>query len=73
MPTREEKNEFSEIILLRAENLRTDCMDAIITYCEEHGLEMEVAAALVNDVLKAKIEIEAMDLNYIEKIDRLPI
>lgn len=73
MPTREEKNIFSEIILLRAEKLNTDCMDAIVTYCEEIGLEMEVAAALVNEILKARLECEAMELNYIEKSSKLPI
>lgn len=73
MPTREEKNEFSELILTRSETLRTDCLDAMVTYCEEIGLEMEVAATLVNDVLKAKLHDEFMEMNYIEKSSKLPI
>ena len=73
MPTREEKNEFSEKILLRMQELRTDCLDAMITYCEEVGLEMEVAATLVNDVLKEQLEEAFAELNYLEKSSKLPL
>ena len=73
MPTREEKNNFSIMIMTRAEECNTDCLDAIVIYCEEIGLEMEVAATLVNDLLKAKLYDEAMDLNYIEKSSKLPL
>lgn len=73
MPTRDEKNHFSELILIRAESLRTDHMDAIITYCEEIGLEMEVAAGLINETLRARLAEEAEALNIIEKSGKLPI
>lgn len=73
MPTREEKNEFSEMIILRMEQLQTDCLDAMVTYCEEVGLEMEVAATLVNDTLRGHLENQFMDLNYLEKSSKLPI
>ena len=73
MPTREEKNEFSEKIMLRMQDLNTDCLDAIITYCEEIGLEMEVAATLVNDILKEQLEDAFAELNYIEKSGKLPL
>jgi hypothetical protein len=73
MPTREEKDSFSIMILRRAKELRTDHIDAIVTYCEEIGLEMEVAATLINDDLKAEIELEAEVLRVIPKSGRLPI
>jgi len=73
MPTREEKNEFSEKILMRMQEYDTDCLDAMVTYCEEVGLEMEVAAMLVNDVLKAHLEEAFAELNYLEKSGKLPI
>lgn len=73
MATREEKNEFSAMILSKAEDTGIDCMDAIISYCEEIDLEVEAAASLVNDVLKSKLEEEAQLLNYIPKGARLPI
>jgi hypothetical protein len=73
MATREEKDEFSTLILLRAEHYNTDCLDAMVTYCEELGLEMEVGATLVNEVLKARLHDEFMELNYLEKSSKLPI
>ena len=73
MPTREEKNNFSIMILTRAEQYRIDHLDAIVTYCEEIGLEMEVAATLVNEDLKARLHDEAVNLNYLEKSGKLPI
>jgi len=73
MPTRDEKNEFSQLILMRMEEHDTDCLDAIVTYCEEVGLEMEVAATLVNDDLKAFLEDAFVKLNYLEKSGKLPI
>lgn len=73
MATREEKNTFSMMILTRAEKLETDHMDAILTYCEEMGLEVEIAASLINDVLMAKLEEEAQQINVIPRSAKLPI
>jgi hypothetical protein len=73
MATREEKNEFSALIMQRADAKKIDVMDAIITYCNEMDLEVEAAASLVNDVLKSRLEEEAQILNYIPKGARLPI
>lgn len=73
MATREEKNTFSTMILSRAENLQTDHMDAIITYCEEMGLEVEIAATLINDVLMARLEEEAQRNNIIPRSAKLPL
>lgn len=73
MATRDEKNEFSALILARAEQEAIDCMEAIVTYCEEVDLEVEAAASLVNDVLKSRIEEEAMNLRYIARSAKLPI
>lgn len=73
MATREEKNTFSMMILTRAETLQTDHMDAILTHCEEVGLEVEVAATLINDVLLSKIEEEAQQINVIPRSAKLPL
>lgn len=52
-----------------------DYMDAIITYCDRHDVEVETIAQYVknNLVLKAKLQEEAEDQNYIQKTARLPI
>jgi hypothetical protein len=48
-------------------------IDAITHYCEESGLEVEVAASLINENLKSKIEVEAQTLRFIQRSSRLPI
>ena len=50
-------------------------MDAIVWYCERNEMEVEVAAKLLNTIIKSKIEAEARDLNCltIPKGSKLPI
>lgn len=73
MASREEKNQFSMIIMEMAINEKIDHMDAITTYCERNNLEIEMAASLINDSLKSIIEGEAMELRFIPRSGRLPI
>ena len=50
-------------------------IDAVILYCEQTGLETEVASKLIAGTLKSKIKIEAEGLNFLPKSTtrRLPI
>ncbi len=50
-------------------------MDAIIHYCEENNIEVEVFAKVIksNDMLKAKLQREAEGLHYLPKSSSLPI
>lgn len=50
-------------------------MDAIILYCEDTGLEVELAAKLVSDTLRSKIKMEAEDLHFLPKSNtaKLPL
>jgi hypothetical protein len=73
MASREEKNQFSMMIMRMAMEAGTDHMDTIATYCEDHNLEIEMAATLINDSLKSIIEGEAMELRYLPRSSRLPI
>ena len=73
MASREEKNNFSMMIMQMAINEKIDHMDAITTYCERNNLEIEVAASLINDALKGLIEGEAMELRYIPRGGKLPL
>jgi len=73
MPSREEKNQFSMMIMQMALDQRIDHMDAIATYCEKNNLEIEVAASLINEALKSIIQGEAMDLRFLPRGDKLPI
>jgi hypothetical protein len=73
MATREEKNNFSMMIMNMAIEEKIDHMDAITSYCDRNNLEIEVAASLINDSLKSIIEGEAMELRYLPRGSRLPI
>jgi len=73
MPTKDEIREFSLKIAEIAEEYNIHCMDAIIQYCEESGIEIEVAATLISSHLKARIREEAQSVNLIKKSSRLPI
>jgi hypothetical protein len=50
-------------------------IDAIIAYAEEEGLEIEIIGEIIrrSPILKSKVYDEALDLNMVERIARLPI
>ena len=73
MANREEKNNFSMMIMNLAINENIDHMDAVTTYCERHNLEIEIAASMINDSLKSIIEGEAMELRFLPRGSQLPL
>ena len=73
MPTKNEISEFSEKIVEIAQETGMTMMDSIIHYCEETGLEIDVASTLISSALKSKIREEAQSLNLLKKTSRLPV
>jgi hypothetical protein len=74
MPTKDEMAKFAKSIEEFVANTKYNYIEAIVEYCKETGLEIEVAATLINSNLKSKIENVAMDNNMLkEKGARLPI
>lgn len=73
MPTRDEKNNFSIMIEDLANRLKISHIEAVTHYCEEKNLEVEVAALLVNDSLRSKIEADAQFLRYLPRTSQLPL
>jgi putative aminopeptidase FrvX len=74
MPTKEEQKKFAFAIDSMVSNTDYNYIEAIVEYCKETGLEIEVAASLVNSHLKKKIENDAQEQNLLkEKTPRLPI
>jgi len=74
MPTKDEMAKFANSIEEFAANTKYNYIDAVIEYCKVTGLEIEVAATLINSNLKSKIENVALDNNMLkEKGARLPI
>jgi len=73
MPSKDEKDAFSVMIEEQAIVLGITHMDMITEYCQRSGMEIEVAASLINPILKAKIELEARALRYLPKHSVLPL
>ncbi len=74
MPTRDEMAKFAKCIDILVARSNYNYIEAIVEHCRETGLEIEIAATLINANLKAKIENDAMDNNMLkEKGSRLPI
>jgi len=50
-------------------------IDAVILYCEQNNVEPEQAARIIssNELILAKIQFEAEDLNMIKKANCLPV
>ena len=73
MATKEEKQNFSLQIETLAATLGISYIEAITHHCEATGLEVEMAATLINDSLKSKVECEAQQLRYLPRGSSLPI
>ena len=73
MPTKNEISEFSTKILEIVEMEDISIMDAIVGYCENTGMEIDVASTLISSSLKAKLREEAQELNLLKKSSKLPI
>lgn len=52
---------------------RCTYIDAIVLYCEENEIDIDIAAKLVNTRIKEMLEIEYSNLNYLPKANALPI
>jgi hypothetical protein len=54
---------------------KTDIIDAVCHWCQENNIDIETAASLIKKdaVLRAKIQIEAENLNIIKSSAKLPI
>jgi hypothetical protein len=69
MPTKDEKNQFyKEIEKVVSETKgELDWMEAISHYCNKTGMEIEVAATLINEKLKKRLEEVAVRKNLLKK------
>lgn len=73
MPTKDEMMKFARAIEELVARTDYNHIEAIVEYCKDTGLEIEVASSLVNSNLKAKIELDAQEANMLPKTARLPI
>jgi hypothetical protein len=75
MPTKEEITTFSLNIESFVNKKNVSYMEAVVLYCEETGLEIELASKLISGSLKSKIKIEAEELHFLPKSNttKLPL
>jgi hypothetical protein len=68
-------NTVVQDIISMTETYDTSVMDAIIHYAEQKGLEVELVGDIIkkNEFLKSKVEIEAEELHFLKKKNRLPL
>lgn len=64
-------NEFSMYIEKIAVENGITYLEAILEYCENHMLEPDDVATMINDSLRSKLEVNYQDLNYLPKTARL--
>ena len=67
------KAKFSKLVEATVRELQISHMDAIIHLCEKHNIEVEDCRKYVSTVVKKKLEVEAMNLNYMPKQNELPV
>ena len=60
------QSEFSEEIIKIVDDTDLNYIEAIVQYCEDHGIEIESAAKLVNKDLKSKLKQNANTLNCLK-------
>lgn len=72
-PKIEEMEKFSKKIIELVGKDNISYIDAVTEYCEEVGLEIEIAAKLATPFIISKISEEARKNNLLEKIPVLPI
>ena len=59
-------SKFSKIIIEIVETKEITYLDAIMDYCQKNNLEVESAAKLVNQKIKAQLRVEATEEKLIK-------
>ena len=67
------KSKFSKLVEAVVRQDRLSHMEAILHLCEKYGIEPQDCKKYVSNVIKEKLEVEAMNLNYFPKQNELPI
>ena len=67
--------EFTKEIEKLVLEKKMEYIDAVMQFCDKNGVDIETAASLIksNAKLKASIQVEAENLNYLPKTKQLPL
>jgi len=66
------KNRFTKLVEDTVRSFRMSYMDAVVHICEKNNLEIEDCKKYISNVIKNKIEAEAMRLNFLPRGNELP-
>ena len=65
------KNKFTKLIESTVNELNIPYMEAILHVCQKNDIEPEDVRKFISPVIKGKVEAEAMQLNYLPKMNTL--
>lgn len=67
--------QFMQEIDKLVQEKKMEYIDAVLYYCTQNDIEIETAASLIKGSakMKAKIQFEAEELNYLPKTGKLPL
>ena len=64
------QSKFAQDIEYLVMTSKINYIEAIVTYCEENGIEFESVSKLISKPLKEKLKSEATQLNFLKKTSR---
>ena len=64
------QSKFAQDIEHLVMSSKINYIEAIVTYCEENGIEFESVSKLISKPLKEKLKHEATQLNFLKKTTR---
>ena len=67
------KKKFTRMVEDTVRTKSMSYMDTVVYLCEENNLEIEDVKKYIALSVKEKIELEAMNLNFLDKGETLPI
>ena len=65
------KSRFTKLIESTVSELGIPYMEAVLEVCEKNDIEPEDVKKFISPIIKGKIEAEAMNLNYLPKLNTL--
>jgi len=66
------KNRFNKLVEDTVKSFKMSYLDAVLYICDENNIEVEDSKKYISNVIKEKIEAEAMRLNFLPRGNELP-
>jgi hypothetical protein len=66
-------SEFSMFIEKQSIKRKIGCLEALLEYCDEKGIDPTAVSSFITSSLKEKIRAEAEEMNLLKKTAKLPV